>query len=142
MKSKLFNRGFVSLIVTQFFGAANDNILLDVRCGDAIMGDETALTIPELEGGLCALVFHDAGWANADEPDDKVTGTAWWCMRRAKTAYAPEAPKRLKAKSQGGFVVFVTEKKILENGEGKAALVDWISQPLEEFAKVRLPPKR
>ena len=30
MKSKLFNRGFLSLIVTQFFGAANDNILKGV----------------------------------------------------------------------------------------------------------------
>ncbi len=30
MKSKLFNRGFLSLIATQFFGAANDNILKGV----------------------------------------------------------------------------------------------------------------
>ena len=30
MKSNLFNRGFLSLLVTQFFGAANDNILKGV----------------------------------------------------------------------------------------------------------------
>ncbi|CAK0856334.1 unnamed protein product [Prorocentrum cordatum] len=95
---------------------------------------DTAITIPKLNGELCILVFHDAAWANVDEPDDKVTGSAWWCMRRARTAYASEAPKRLKAKSQAGFLVFVAEKAIIQNGEGKAALVDWSTlQAAAEF---------
>eukprot|EP00959_Pyramimonas_sp_CCMP1952_P217864 4556456-Pyramimonas_sp.AAC.1 len=32
---------------------------------------ETGVTIPKMEGDLCILVFHDAAWANVDEPDDK-----------------------------------------------------------------------
>ncbi|CAK0820255.1 unnamed protein product [Prorocentrum cordatum] len=37
---------------------------------------ETGVTIPKMEGDLCILVFHDAAWANVDEPDDKVSGVA------------------------------------------------------------------
>eukprot|EP00959_Pyramimonas_sp_CCMP1952_P236455 4941428-Pyramimonas_sp.AAC.1 len=68
-----------------------------------------------MEGDLCIFVFHDAAWANADEPDDKVSGVAWWRARRVRAAFASEAPKRLKAQSQAGFLIFVAEKKILND---------------------------
>eukprot|EP00959_Pyramimonas_sp_CCMP1952_P086840 1816432-Pyramimonas_sp.AAC.1 len=89
--------------------------------------NETTIAIPKLDGELCVLVFHDAAWANMDEPGDKAFGTAWWRRRRCKTAFASDAPKKLITQSQAGFLAFVTEKKILEDGEGKAALVDWRS---------------
>ena len=78
-----------------------------------------------MDRDLCILFFHGAALANVDEPDDKVSGIAWRCARRAKSSFASEAPKRLKARSQAGFMIFVAEKDILEKGEGKASLVDW-----------------
>ncbi|CAK0819108.1 unnamed protein product [Prorocentrum cordatum] len=86
--------------------------------------NETAITIPKLQDELCILVFHDAAWANVDEPDDKVAGAAWWRRRRMRTAYASEAPKRLNAKSQAaprlGMAAAGSRHTVLLRSDGSA----------------------
>ncbi|MGI9014623.1 MAG: MFS transporter [Phycisphaerales bacterium] len=49
MAARLFNRGFLSLIVTQFFGAANDNLL------------KYTLTVMVITGGVWAGQLGDGG---------------------------------------------------------------------------------
>ena len=104
---------------------------------------DTWIHIPALRGELGIVVFHDAAWANAEEPDPEGAPMALWCARRAtrtpsgvhaaRTSGGP--PTRLKARSQAGYLLFVVGSDVLRNGCGAAALVDWRSATIKRVCR-------
>ena len=64
----------------------------------------------------CLVVFHDAGWANADgsarDPDDLPTD---------------EQIQQHQVYSQIGQVIFLASREVLRSGRGRANLLDWRS---------------
>lgn len=81
-----------------------------------------AETFPPLEGNLALVVFHDAAWANPDEPDlegGKSEG--------ARPTFVSEAPTRLQVRSQVGYEIYVTTLEKVRHGAGDAGMIDWRS---------------
>ncbi|CAK0887145.1 unnamed protein product [Prorocentrum cordatum] len=60
---------------------------------------DVGLEFPKLRGPLCLVTFHDASWANADEPAEGANSKLL-----AKTVGATSKDKKIKIRSQAGYV--------------------------------------
>ncbi|CAK0836030.1 unnamed protein product [Prorocentrum cordatum] len=63
---------------------------------------DVGLEFPKLRGPLCLVTYHDASWANADEPAEGAISKLL-----AKTAGATSKDKKIKIRSQAGYVSFL-----------------------------------
>ena len=66
------------------------------------------LEFPKLLGPLCLVTYHDASWANADEPSEGIISTLL-----TKLVGASSKDKKIKIRSQAGYVTFLAEAKLL-----------------------------
>ncbi|CAK0890787.1 unnamed protein product, partial [Prorocentrum cordatum] len=65
---------------------------------------DVGLEFLKLRGPLCLVTFHDASWANADEPAEGAISKLL-----AKTMGANSKDKKIKIRSQAGYVSFLAE---------------------------------
>ena len=104
---------------------------------------DTWINVPALTDDLCVVVFHDAAWANAEEPDEGEVPTALWCSKRSTrtpagvhaSVVAGGPPQRLKVRSQAGYLVYVMTQTALRKGQGPAALMDWRSATIRRVCR-------
>ncbi|CAK0789088.1 unnamed protein product, partial [Prorocentrum cordatum] len=61
---------------------------------------DVGLEVPKLRGPFCLVTYHDASWANADEPPEGVV------------EIVGSKDKKVKIRSQAGYVTFVAEVKL------------------------------
>ncbi|CAK0900905.1 unnamed protein product [Prorocentrum cordatum] len=94
---------------------------------------DVGLEFPKLRGPLCLVTFHDASWANADEPAEGAISKLL-----AKTVGATSKDKKIKIRSQAGYVTFLAEVKLLRGGRARAGIVDWRSGTIKRVCKSTL----
>ncbi|CAK0864559.1 unnamed protein product, partial [Prorocentrum cordatum] len=91
------------------------------------------LEFPKLRGPLCLVTFHDASWANADEPAEGAISKLL-----AKTVGATSKDKEIKIRSQAGYVTFLAEAKLLRGDRARAGIVDWRSGTIKRVCRSTL----
>ncbi|CAK0847915.1 unnamed protein product [Prorocentrum cordatum] len=94
---------------------------------------DVGLEFPKLRGPLCLVTYHDASWANDDEPAEGAISKLL-----AKTAGATSKDKKIKIRSQAGYVSFLAEAKLLRGDRARAGLVDWRSGTIKRVCRSTL----
>ncbi|CAK0871378.1 unnamed protein product [Prorocentrum cordatum] len=93
---------------------------------------DVGLEFPKLRGPLCLVTYHDASWANADEPPEGVIATLL-------TKIVGSKDKNIQIRSQaGGYVTFIAEAKLLCGDKARAGIVDWRSGTIKRVGGVQL----
>ncbi|CAK0841380.1 unnamed protein product, partial [Prorocentrum cordatum] len=94
---------------------------------------DAGLEFPKLRGPLCLVTYHDASWANADEPAEGAISKLL-----AKTVGATSKDKKIKIRSQAGYVSFLAEAKLLRGDRARAGIVDWRSGTIKRVCRSTL----
>ncbi|CAK0817731.1 unnamed protein product, partial [Prorocentrum cordatum] len=81
---------------------------------------DAGLEFTRLREPLCLVTYHDASWANADEPPEGVVATLL-------TKIVGSKDNHIKIRSQAGYVTFIAEAKLLRGDKARAGIVDWRS---------------
>ena len=92
---------------------------------------DVGLEFPKLHGALCLVTYHDASWANADEPPEGVIATLL-------TKVVGSKDKKIKIRSQAGYVAFLAEVKLLRGDKARAVIVDWRSGTIKRVCRSTL----
>ena len=92
---------------------------------------DVGLEFPKLRGPLCLVTYHDASWANADEPPEGVIATLL-------TKLVGSKDNNIKIRSQAGYVTFIAEAKLLRGDRARAAIVDWRSGTIKMVCRSTL----
>ncbi|CAK0891483.1 unnamed protein product [Prorocentrum cordatum] len=94
---------------------------------------DVGLEFPKLRGPLCLVTFHDAIWANADEPAEGAISKLL-----AKIVEATSKDKKIKIRSQAGYVTSLAEAKLLRGDRARAGIVDWRSGTIKRVCRSTL----
>ncbi|CAK0807406.1 unnamed protein product, partial [Prorocentrum cordatum] len=94
---------------------------------------DVGLEFPKLRGPLCLVTYHDASWANADEPAEGAISKLL-----AKTVGATSKDKNITIRSQAGYVSFLAEAKLLRGDRARAGIVDWRSGTIKRVRRSTL----
>ncbi|CAK0846224.1 unnamed protein product, partial [Prorocentrum cordatum] len=94
---------------------------------------DVGLEFPKLRGPLCLVTYHDASWANADEPAEGAISKLL-----AKTVGATSKDNNIKIRSQAGYVSFLAEAKLLRGDRARAGIVDWRSGTIKRVCRSTL----
>ncbi|CAK0837883.1 unnamed protein product, partial [Prorocentrum cordatum] len=89
---------------------------------------DVGLEFPKLRGPLCLVTYHDASWANVDEPPEGVIATLL-------TKIVGSKDKNIKIRSQAGYATFIAEAKLLCGDKARAGIVDWRSGTIERVCR-------